>query len=569
MFNNIFTNLCWLFFKYFSSIMQLISFPTQRKENRKAGLSVATINIPLSISLALASWLDPLTWLLTGIWWCGLAAFTTSSKHNVFWIAGALSGIILLFVREFGAERVPLLTIISWLLILLIRFLGIVKYITLIPSSALHGFVIGVGLIIMTNQLPDLTWLHQLKSEGIFSLITWIFTNIAQRDITTLIMGWGALAFLLLRKRYVPKFPGVLIATVAGAVIGLISNQIWLDHLMLLQDKYPDLTFSLIAFPHALLAMSWVDRFPLLAWVLKTAAVIAIIAIVETIVSAKIAAKMTKEPFAKEQEVQWLWITNLVGWFFWIAPSTAVFVRTALNIKSWATEKSAALITAVATAVIGMFFFKNFFLYIPLSIIAAILISIAISMVNVRLIHEASRIEKAQGYLIVLVALITFFEDPIVGILTGVWVSLLLQIAEKTKPHLQCSWFHKWNFIKKWNLQEYCAEQCEDHIVVIKLPSEITYLNSDIMLEEAKKIVLPPQVIFSCSQLYSIDIDWLEIIDELIDELSENWCIVHLTWTTEITGQLAHLKRFPVLEAEWRIWESTSQCLNQFIHIAC
>jgi MFS superfamily sulfate permease-like transporter len=67
-----------------------------------------------------------------------------------------------------------------------------------------------------------------------------------------------------------------------------------------------------------------------------------------------------------------------------------------------------------------MFFFKNFFLYIPLTIIAAILISIAISMVNVRLIHEASKIEKAQGFLIVLVALITFFEDPIFGILTGV-----------------------------------------------------------------------------------------------------------------------------------------------------
>jgi hypothetical protein len=42
------------------------------------------------------------------------------------------------------------------------------------------------------------------------------------------------------------------------------------------------------------------------------------------------------------------------------------------------------------------------------------------------------------------------------------------------------------------------------------------------MLEEAKRIVLPTQVVFSCSQLYSIDIDGLEIIDELIDELSEN-----------------------------------------------
>jgi SulP family sulfate permease len=542
--------------------MYLVSLPTKRVENVKAWLSVATINIPLSISLALASGLDPLTWLLTGIWGCWIAALTTSSRHNVFGIAGALSWIILLFVREFGAERVPLLTIMSGLLIVLIRFLGIVKYITLIPSSALHGFVIGVWLIIMTNQLPDLTWLHTLKSNGILSLVSWVFTQIWSWDFITLGI-WGAvLAFLLLRKRFVPQFPGVLIATVGWAVLGLMSNYLWLWDLMLLQDKYPNLNFSLIAFPTELLNRSWVNRLPLFTWLFKTALVIAIISIVETIVSAKIATKMTKEWFDKEQEVQWLWITNLIWWFLGIAPSTAVFVRTALNIKSWATERSAAFITAWATALIGLFFFKNFFLYIPLNIIAAILISIAISMVNVRLIHEASKIEKAQWYLIVLVALITFFEDPIFGILTWVWVSLLMQIAEKTKPHLQCTRFYDWTFVKKATLQEYCCDQDDHHVLVIKLPSEITYLNSDIMLEEAKQIVAPTHVIFSCSQLYSVDIDGLEIIDELIDELSENACTVHLTWVTEIKEQLAHLKWFPVLEAEWRIRESTSQCLD-------
>lgn len=547
--------------------MYFLSLPTQRKENIQAWLSVATINIPLSISLALASWLDPLTWLLTGIWWCGLAALTTSSKHNVFWIAGALSGIILLFVREFGAERVPVLTIASWLIILLIRFLGIVKYITLIPSSALHWFVIWVGLIIMTNQLPDLVGLHTLKASGVVGVAWQVFSQIAHRDPIPLTLWASMLIFLLVRKRFFPQFPGVLIATVVGALIWLLWNKIGLDmtHLMLLQDKYPDLAFTLISFPTKLFATSWIDRTALLLGIAKTASVIAIIAIVETIVSAKIATKMTKEPFNREQEVQWLGFTNLLWWIVGIAPSTAVFVRTALNIKSWATHRSAALITAWATALIGLFFFKNFFLYIPLTVIAAILISIALSMVNIRLIHETSKIEKAQAVLIVIVALITFFEDPIFGIMSGVGVSLLLQIAEKTKPHLQCTWFADGLFCNKWTLQEYCLKQCADHLLVIKLPSEITYLNSDTMLEEISKLQAPQQIIFSCSQLYSIDIDGLEIIDDLLDQLQEKWCTVHLTWVTEIKEQLAHLKRFPLLEAQWRIRDSTSKCLNEFI----
>ena len=54
------------------------------------------------------------------------------------------------------------------------------------------------------------------------------------------------------------------------------------------------------------------------------------------------------------------------------------------------------------------------------------------------------------------------------------------------------------------------------------------------MVSELHQIHTPTQVIFSCSQLYSIDIDGLEVIDEMIDELAEDGCIVHLTGTEQI-----------------------------------
>lgn len=545
--------------------MAFFTLPTQRGQNRKAGLSVATINIPLSISLAIASGLDPLTGLLTGIWWCGLAAFTASSKHNVFGIAWALSGIILLFVREFGAERLPVLTFVSGLLIVMMRFLWMVKYITLIPASALHGFVIGVGLIILGNQLPDLVGLHTLKASWIVSVLSGVFAQIASRDWVTVGVGWAMLAFLLVRKRFVPSFPWVLIATVVGAGIWLLGSHFWRDGLTLLRDKYPELQFSLFAFPTQLLQRRTLDRAWVLPWLLKTAFVIAIIAVVETIVSAKIAAKMTKEWFDKEQEVRGLGITNVVGWFFGIAPTTAVFVRTALNIKSWATATSAALMTAIATAVISLFLFKNFFLYIPLTVIAAILISIAIGMVNIRLLHETSRIDRKQWILMWLVALITLFEDPIFGIAWGVIWTLLLQIADKTKPHLQCSCFEDGKFVQKWSLSTFCSESHDGSrtVLVVKLPSEITYLNTWTMSDELAEIPPSTTVIFSCSQLYSIDLDGLEVIDEMIDALQEKGCVVHLTGTDEIEQQLVHLKRYPIFHHENRIRKSTSACLDE------
>lgn len=83
------------------------------------------------------------------------------------------------------------------------------------------------------------------------------------------------------------------------------------------------------------------------------------------------------------------------------------------------------------------------------------------------------------------------------------------------------------------------------------------------MSDELAEIPPSTTVIFSCSQLYSIDLDGLEVIDEMIDALQEKGCVVHLTGTDEIEQQLVHLKRYPIFHHENRIRKSTSACLDE------
>ena len=70
-------------------------------------------------------------------------------------------------------------------------------------------------------------------------------------------------------------------------------------------------------------------------------------------------------------------------------------------------------------------------------------------MINLQHLRQVSSIDKQQLMLIIIVALVTVFEDPIIGILAGVGGSLLLQVAEKTKPHLVCSRFRDGAFVNK------------------------------------------------------------------------------------------------------------------------
>lgn len=120
--------------------------------NYKSGIAVALVNIPLSLALAVASLGNhpaaPLMGILTAIWAGLVASLFASSKHNIFGPAGALSGILLAFSIQYGAQYVPIVALVSGLLIFIVYTFKLSKYITLIPSSALHGFLLGVGITI-------------------------------------------------------------------------------------------------------------------------------------------------------------------------------------------------------------------------------------------------------------------------------------------------------------------------------------------------------------------------------------------------------------------------------------
>lgn len=87
--------------------------------------------------------------------------------------------------------------------------------------------------------------------------------------------------------------------------------------MLLLTDKYPQVSFSMFANPLAGIEIkSLSDLIEILRTVFYTSLTIAIIAILETIISAKIAEKMTKKPFNKDKEVLGLGLSNIAAGAF-------------------------------------------------------------------------------------------------------------------------------------------------------------------------------------------------------------------------------------------------------------
>lgn len=540
--------------------------------NWQAWLTVSMINIPLSISLAVASGGTPIQWIITWIWSTIFAAIFASSKHNVFWVAGALASIVLSFVLANGANGIyliPLLSIISWVIMLIIYFLNITKYITLIPSSVLHWFLMSVGISIALTQINGALGLNtpelNIPQHKEIYLNLWeTFKHIGSISIPTIVTFILWLGAILFSKKKFPNFPIVIVVCIVGIFIWFLSEWGYIPNLLLLKDKYADLQFAMFINPFEGIEIKNLnDIITLIKPLLVTSFTIAIIAILETIISAKIAEKITKKSFDKNKEVFGLSLSNIASWLTGGMPVSAVFIRTALNIKSGGNHKMAAFLIGIFTLLISALLFNGFFKFIPFPIISAILMSIALGLIDINLLKKIYRLERKAFYIVIITIILAVFEEPIYGILAWTAISLLifLKWVYKSKPIVNI--FRDKKFFRKMPLKQYIHEQEKNDIIVVKLPWGLNYINIENYISEIKKIEAWESLIISFASLWDIDIDGLEVLEEIIEEVEAKNIKVYFSWVEwDIEDTLSKLHIYQHMKKNNQIFPSTSYALQ-------
>jgi len=547
------------------------------KRNWKAWLTVAMINIPLSISLAVASGATPTQWIITWIWATLIAAIFASSNYNVFWVAWALTSIILAFVLTHGptwAALLPVVAIISWVIILIIYLLKITKYITLIPSSVLHWFLISVGIVIALSQISWALWLNDpslnitVHKEVYLNLLE-VFNNINYINIWAFWVFLVWLLFLIFFKKKYPSFPAVIVLTIIWIILWmLIEKQILPFDILLLSEKFPNLSFSLFQLPFSTLEINSIqEAIKLIKDVFATSLVIAVIAILETIISAKIAEKITKQKFNKDKEVLWLSLANIWTWVVWWLPVTAVFIRTALNIKSWATSKMAQGLTWFFTLIISALLFSGFFKYLPFPIIAAILFNIAIWLIDLKPLKKMFSLEKQAFYITILTTIISVVEDPTYWILFWTTIALIIFVKRVSAGDAHVTIFRNKDFFKKMSLEEYAKIQNKNDIVVVNFIWWLSYLNIEPLLVSISKINLWQTVLISFSHMWNLDIDSIEWLEEIVQILKIHKVKLYFSWITDKSKSIIEKNNFyKELEKDGRIKTSTSFALKELLY---
>lgn len=485
------------------------------KRNWKSGITVSLVSIPLSISLAVAANSTPIMGIITAFWAGLIASLLGGSNYNIVGPTGALSGILAMFAITYGVASLPALAIMSGIIILIFFVLHFERYIILIPSSVIHGFTLGVAFIIGLNQLNSALGLQGLvQHEKFISNVLESLSHIGQFDAGTAILFFSTLAILFVFLKMIPKIPGPIIVAPIGIFLGYLSEAgIIGAKFQTLHSKFGSIVGSEI-FRMPSISFNFLDTN-----LFKASLAIAVVAILETLISAKIADNMTKTKSNHRKEMMGLGFANLASGIFGGIPATAALARTSLNVKSGATSKISATISSVMIALVSVIFI-SYFKYLPMAVVASILVYVAFRMVEAEHFKHIYAHNKSAFGLSIVVALITVIQDPIVGILVGSVISLLIFVNHFSKAQSEIIVNKDRKMVAK--IQTLKFNEIEKHggdVIVYRFAGQMNYINSQSHLENLSKINGAHTLILNFRNLFYIDVDGLDSLKEIIETM--------------------------------------------------
>lgn len=526
------------------------------RSNWKSGVTVALVSIPLSVSLAVASQASPTAGIITAIWAGLLAAIFGGSHFNIVGPTGALSGILATFAIVHGVQLLPMLAIMAGVFILLAYALKLEKFLVFVPGSAIHGFTLGVAFIIAFNQMNFALGLSGLaKHEHFIGNLAESFRNITATDMTTALMFTGFLAFMFVLLRYIPRIPGAIILAPIGIFIGYLSQSGAINlTIQTLGSRFPDMTAKLFEMPTFTLSMPMISA----------ALAVALVAILETMLSAKIADGMTKTKHDKRKEMLGLGLANIASGVMGGIPATAALARTSLNIKSGADNRTSGIVSAVAIAVISLVLLTTF-KFIPLAVIAAILVFVAIRMIERHHFARMWKHEKKEFAVAMTVAFVTVYEDPIIGILLGVAIALLMFMEKISRGQFELI-FHgtKGRDMEKIVSDSLDTLEHTSDVIIYSIRGQLAYINSQSHVERFERSLNGYKtVIIRLRELAFIDLDGVEAFNEIVEHIWAQKKRVVVTSVHPLVESL--LKESPVYQKilkDGDVFQRTSKALD-------
>ncbi len=477
-----------------------------------AGISVGILALPLAMAFAIASGVSPEQGIYTAIFAGLIISLLGGSKVQIGGPTGAFIVIVAGIISQYGYAGLAAATVMAGIMLVAMgvaKMGGAIRY---IPRPLVLGFTNGIAVLIMSTQIKDFFGLKTgAIPDDFLPKMGALWRALPSLDYPTLVLGsFSILVIAYWPKAWRRKVPGQIGAIVLGTFASFaLSKAGW--NVETIYSRFGEITNSLPSFNFAEFDFSDIKN------LFMPAVTIAVLAAIESLLSAVVADGMIDDKHDSNQELVAQGIANIASPFFFGIPATGAIARTATNIKNGAKSPIAGVVHSI-TLLLILLFAAPYAQYIPLATLSAVLIVVAFNMGDWSAFAQMRRLPRSDDC----VFLATFSLTVIFGLTLAIEMGMILaamlfirRVSDTTQVMLVDKKLE--TDLSKYSLE---GKDIPDGVMVFRIFGVLMFGAADKLESILSQMGEAPKIaILRMRTVLAMDATALDVLDHLYEKL--------------------------------------------------
>lgn len=386
------------------------------KKDLFAGITVGIVAIPLALAFAIASGATPSQGIFTAVIAGFFISFLGGSRYQIGGPTGAFVIIIYGIIAQHGYDGLLIATIMAGIILIFLGIARVGSFIKFIPYPVTTGFTAGIGVVIFSSQIKDFLGLTYKETSPEF-IDKWIsiFSNLSTINISSAAIGIGTVVIILIIRKMSTNIPSHVVAIVISTAVcfflGLNAETIG--------DRFGEIN---AVFPSFTVPEVTIEKIRAL---FPAAITIALLAGIESLLSAVVADGMTGSHHKSNTELVGQGVANILSGFFGCIPATGAIARTATNVRAGGVTPLSGMIHAVFLCLFILFF--SFLIeIIPMAALAGVLLVVSVDMMGIKNMANLLSSPKSDVVVLLTTFILTIIIDLTAAVQVGVVLAALL-----------------------------------------------------------------------------------------------------------------------------------------------
>lgn len=517
-----------------------------------AGITVGLVALPLAMAFAIASGVPPQTGLYCAI----VAGFTISalggSSTQIGGPTGAFVVVVYGIVAKHGVDGLFMCTLMAGVLLLLLGVTGLGTAVKFMPRPVVVGFTNGIAVIIASTQIKDFFGLKIDKVPGEFTARALAYAhNLSSLSPLETTLAVGALVLIVLFMIFVKRVPGYIVALFAGTAAVVVFRL----PVETIGTRFGGVPSGL---PNLVIPQFRMD---LLRPLVSPAITVAMLGAIESLMSAVVSDRMSGDKHNPNVELVGQGVANILSPLFGGLPATGAIARTATNIRSGARTPVAGMVHALTLLAIVVFA-APLARFIPLSVLAAILLVVSYNMGEWREIPELFKQSRFEIAAWLVTFLLTVFADLTVAVEAGMILAVLVFIRKVTQTTTVSEVTAE--YIREGHVHILQHKEIPPYVSIFRIHGPFLFGSTDKVEVILNRLPdLPPIIVLRLRNMTAIDSTGLQALENFADRVHESGRQLILCGAREQPSLRMHEAEFHEHVGEKNICRSVADALER------